>query len=148
MKEKVMIEDDKRVLTNRPKEKSSEVTKISTKQLETLGQMINANHEMNSNDIEIIILKLKNEQLRNDLKREKEFLKSFNKPNEDIEYFEKLMKSPRSNNYTSRLGYTKLKKENHPKMLKKEVTMVRTQNLLFIIVVRKDILLMCTRGRL
>ena len=40
-----------------------------------------------------------------------------------------------------------LKKENHPKVLKKEVKKVRTQNLLVIIVVRKDILLMCAGER-
>ena len=36
-----------------------------------------------------------------------------------------------------------LKKESHPKVLKKGETKVRTPNLLVIIVVRKDILLMC-----
>ena len=44
--------------------------------------------------------------MQNDLKREKEFAESFNKPNEAIKYFEQLLKSPRSNNDTSRLGYT------------------------------------------
>ena len=37
---------------------------------------------------------------------EKEFAKSFSKPNEAIKYFEQLTRSPRSNNDTSRLGYT------------------------------------------
>ena len=41
-----------------------------------------------------------------------------------------------------------LKKENHPKVLKKGATKVRTSNLLVIIVVRKDILLMCAGARL
>ena len=36
-----------------------------------------------------------------------------------------------------------LKKENHPKVQRKGTTKVRTQNLLFIIVIRKDILLIC-----
>ena len=40
------------------------------------------------------------------MRREKEIAESFNKPNEAIKYFEKLLKSPRSNNDTSRLGYT------------------------------------------
>ena len=41
-----------------------------------------------------------------------------------------------------------LKKENHPKMLKKGATKVRTPNLLVIIVVRKDMILMCVGARL
>jgi hypothetical protein len=44
--------------------------------------------------------------LRNDLKREKEFSESFNKPSEAIKYFEKLLRSPKSNNDIARLGYT------------------------------------------
>ena len=75
-------------------------------QLDTLSQMINAHNELNLIDIEITTLKLQNEQLQNDLKREKEIVESFNKPNESIKYFEKLLRSPRSNNDTSRLGYT------------------------------------------
>ena len=46
------------------------------------------NHEINSKGIEITTLKFQNEQLSNDLKREKEFTESFNKPNETIKYFE------------------------------------------------------------
>ena len=75
-------------------------------QLEIMNQVMIANHEINSKDIEITILKLQDEQLRNDLKREKEFNESFNKPNKAIKYFKQLMRSPRSNNDTSRLGYT------------------------------------------
>ena len=41
-----------------------------------------------------------------------------------------------------------MKKENHPRLLKKEVTKVRTQNSLVIFVVRNDILLMCTGERM
>ena len=41
-----------------------------------------------------------------------------------------------------------LKKESHPKMLKKETKKVRILNLILIIVVRKDILLMCAGARL
>ena len=61
---------------------------------------------MNGKDIEITTLKLQNDQLRNELREEKEFIESFNKPSEDIKYFEKLMKSPRFNNDTDGLGYT------------------------------------------
>ena len=96
-----MIEEDKRILSNRLEEKSSKLTKISNMQLDTLSQIINANYELNVKEIEITTLKL-----QNDLKREKEFVEGLNKPNEDIKYFEKLLKSPRSNNDTSGLGYT------------------------------------------
>lgn len=114
MEDKVMIEDDKRVLTNILEERSSQVTRIANMQLETLDQMMIANHELNAKDIEITTLKLKNEQLKNeqlnnDLKREKEFVESFNKPSEAIKYFEQLMRSPRFNNDTSGLGYTSTK---------------------------------------
>ena len=40
------------------------------------------------------------------MKREKEFVDSFNKPSLAIKYFEQLMRSPISNSDTSRLGYT------------------------------------------
>ena len=55
---------------------------------------MNIHHELNVKDIEITTLKLQNEQLQNDLKREKEFAESLNKPNEAIKYFEQLLKSP------------------------------------------------------
>ena len=59
-----MIEDDKRILTNILKEKTLEVNMISHMQLETLNQMMIANHELNGKDIEITTLKLQNEKLR------------------------------------------------------------------------------------
>ena len=42
--ENVMIEDDKRILTNRLEEKTLEVNRIANMQLETLSQMMIANH--------------------------------------------------------------------------------------------------------
>ena len=62
--------------------------------------MMNANYELNVKVIEITTLKLQNEQLQSDLKREKEFTESLNKTNEAIKYFEKLLRFPRSNNDT------------------------------------------------
>ena len=53
-----MIEDDKRILTNRLEEKTLEVTRISNMQLESLSQMIIENFELNAKDIEITTLKL------------------------------------------------------------------------------------------
>ena len=45
-------------------------------QLDTLSQMMNAHHELNVKDIEISRLKMQNEQLQNDLRREKEIKKN------------------------------------------------------------------------
>ena len=83
-----MIEDDERNLTNRLEEKTIEFERISNIQLDTLSQMMNAHHELNVKDIEISTLKMQNEQLQNDLKRKKEIVESFKKPNEAIKYFE------------------------------------------------------------
>ena len=96
IEEKVMIEEDKRNLANILEEKLTELSKISNMQLDTLSQMMNAHHELNVKDIEISTLKLQNEKLQNDLIKEKKIVESFNKPNEAIKYFEKLLKSPRS----------------------------------------------------
>ena len=68
--------------------------------------MVNIHHELNMKDIEISTLKIQNEQLQNKLKREKEIAENFNKSSEAIKYFEQLMKSPRTKNDTSRLGFT------------------------------------------
>ena len=57
-----MIEDDKRNLANRLKEKSIEIARVSNMQLDTLSQMMNAHHELNVKDIEISTLKMQNEQ--------------------------------------------------------------------------------------
>ena len=62
---------EKRILINTLEEKTSEVNRIAHMQLETLNQMMITNHEFFGKDIEITTLKLFNEQLRNDLKREK-----------------------------------------------------------------------------
>ena len=91
-----MLEEDKRILASRLEEKSEELSKVTNQQLDTLGQMMNIHHELNVKDIEISTLKLQNDQLQNDLKREKELNEQFNKPNEAIKYFEQLLKSPRS----------------------------------------------------
>ena len=87
IEDKAMIEDDKRNLANRIEEKSSELPRVSNMQLDTLSQMMNAHHELKVKDIEISTLKMKNEQLQNDL-REKKIAKSFNKYSEAIKKFE------------------------------------------------------------
>ena len=93
IKDRAMLEDDKRNLTNKLEEKSTELTKISNMQLDTLSQMMNADHELNMKDIEISTLKMQNEQLQNELKREKEIVESFNKASEAIKHFDQLLKS-------------------------------------------------------
>ena len=55
--------------------------------------------------------------MQNDLKKEKEFVEIFNKPNEAIKYSKKLLRSPRSNNDTSRLGYISTKEGESSKNL-------------------------------
>ena len=78
-------------------------------QLDTLSQMMNAHHELNVKDIEISTLKMQNEQLKNELRREKEIVESFNKSSESIKHFEQFLKSPRSSDDISRLGFTSTK---------------------------------------
>jgi hypothetical protein len=72
IEEKYMIEDDKRNVSSRLEEKTIEFERISNMQLVSLSQMMNAHHELNMKDIEISTLKMQNEQLQNELRREKE----------------------------------------------------------------------------
>ena len=55
--DKVMIEDDKRLLTIRLEEKTSKVHRIASMQLETMNQVMIVNHELNGKDIKITTLK-------------------------------------------------------------------------------------------
>ena len=54
-------------------------------QLEIMNQMMITNHDLNGKDIEVTTLKLQNEQLRNELRRAKEFAESFDKSSEEGE---------------------------------------------------------------
>ena len=56
VEDRVMLEDDKRNLANRLEENSTELTRISNMQMDTLGQMVNIHHELNMKDIEISTL--------------------------------------------------------------------------------------------
>ena len=58
IEDKAMLEDDKRNLSNRLEEKSTELTRISNMQMDTLSQMMNIHHELNMKYIEISTLKL------------------------------------------------------------------------------------------
>ena len=73
---------------------------------------MNVHHELNVKDIEISTL-----MLQNDLRREKEIVERFNKPNEAIKYFEQLLKSPRADNDTSGLGCTSIEEEESSKTI-------------------------------
>ena len=53
---------------------------------------MNLHHELNMKDIEISNLRMENEQLQKELKREKEIAENLNKSSEAIKYFEQLMK--------------------------------------------------------
>ena len=58
MEDKAMIEEDKKNSMNKLEEKSTELTKISNMQLDTVSQMMKAHHELNFKDIGITKLKL------------------------------------------------------------------------------------------
>ena len=79
VEDRAMLEDDKRNLANRLEEKSTELTKISNMQMDTLSQIMNTHHELNMKDIKISTLRMQNEELQNELKREKEIVENFNK---------------------------------------------------------------------
>lgn len=55
-----------------------------------------ANQELNHKDVETVNLKSQKDILKNELKKEKEYMERFNKPKEAIKYFEELMKSSSS----------------------------------------------------
>ena len=78
---------------------------------------MNAHHVLNVKDIEISTLNLHNEQWKNDLRREREIVESFNKPNEAIKYFAQLLKSPRPKNDTAGIGYTSTKEGESSKVV-------------------------------
>ena len=56
--------------------------------------------------------------MKNDLRREREIVESFNKPNEVIKYFEQLLKSPRYDNDTLGLGYKRTEEGESSKTTK------------------------------
>ena len=62
---------------------------------------------------------MKNEQLQNELTREKEIVESFNKSSKAIKHLEKLLKSPRSSNDTLGLGFTGTEEGETSKSAKK-----------------------------
>ena len=88
IEDRFMLEDDKRNLANKLEEKCTKLTRISNMQMDTLAQLMNLHHELNMKDIEISTLRMQNEQLKNELKREKETAENLNKSSEAIKYFE------------------------------------------------------------
>ena len=71
IEDKDMMEYDKRKLANRLEEMSIDLARTSNMHLDTLSLMMNSHHELNVKDIEITTLRLQNEQLQNNLRREK-----------------------------------------------------------------------------
>ena len=63
---------------------------------------------------------MQNEKLQNDLRREKEIAENLKKSSEAIKHFEQLLKSPRSNNDNSGLGFTNTKEGESSKTAKKK----------------------------
>lgn len=77
----------------------------NTNQLDLMNQLMIANQELNRKDIEIATLTSQNEQLRSELRTEKELNERMNKPSAANKYFEDLMKFPKKKGDTTGLGY-------------------------------------------
>ena len=105
VEDKVIIDDDIRILRNRLDEKIYDVQKLTNTQLELMNQAMVTNQELMTSDHEIATLKMQNEQLQNELKAEKELTKRMNKSSEAMRYFENLLRLLKSINDTSGLGY-------------------------------------------
>ena len=69
-----------------------------------INQLVIANQEENTKDLEITNLNLENEKLKNELRHEQELMERMNKISEAIKHFKDMMTSPRAKE-TSRLGY-------------------------------------------
>ena len=78
---------------------------------------------------------------------EKEIAESFNKSSEAIKHFEQLLKSPRSNNDTSRLGFTSTKEGESSKSAEERSDKGKNTKPLVISVVKRDRLVMCVGVR-
>ena len=63
IEDKVMIEDDIRILRNRLDEKTYDIKKLTNTQLELMNQEMVTNQELMISDLEIATLKIHNEQL-------------------------------------------------------------------------------------
>lgn len=99
-----MAEEDKRQMVIRLKDRSFEVQKITNNQLDMINQLIVVTQDAYRKDLEITNLRSQNEQLRSELKHEKELMERMNKPNEAIKHFEELTRSLRTKD-TFGLGY-------------------------------------------
>ena len=82
------------------------------------------------------------------MRREKEIEESFNKSSEAIKQFEQLLKSPRSSNDTSILGYTSTEEGESSKNAEETSDKMRTLNPLIISMVKRDIPLMYAGARM
>ena len=76
------------------------------------------------------------------MRREKEIIESFKKSSEAIKHFEQLIKSPRSSNDTSGLGFTSTEEGETSKSVKERSDKGKNTKPLVISVVKRDTLLM------
>ena len=63
VEDKVMVEDDIRILRNRLDEKTSDIQMLTNTQLELMNQAMVTNQELMTSDFETATLKIQNEQL-------------------------------------------------------------------------------------
>lgn len=74
--------------------------------MDMINQLMISNQDANIKDLEILNLRSLNEQLRRELRHEKELMERINKASEVVKHFEELLRSPRTND-TFGLGYNK-----------------------------------------
>lgn len=90
MEDKLMAEEEKRQMAIKLEERTFEVHKLTSHQLDMINQ------EANKKDLEITNLRSQNEQLKSELRHEKELMERMNKSNEPVKHFEELLRSPRT----------------------------------------------------
>lgn len=79
--DKIMTKEDKRQIDTRPNEMTCDVQNLTNNQLDMVNQLLLANQELNMKDMEIKNLRLEINELKNDLRYEREINERMNKPN-------------------------------------------------------------------
>ena len=90
--DKIMVEEDKRQIATKFEERSSNVQKLTNTHLDMMNHLILTNQELNRRDMEIENLRSQSDQLRSELRYEKEVVEIMNKPSKAIIYFKDLMR--------------------------------------------------------
>lgn len=102
--DKTMAEEDKRQISMRLDERTTDMQRLTNNQLDMVNQLLLVNQELGRKDMEINNLRSENDQLRNELRSIKEINKRMKKPNEAAKYVEELLRSPRRSSDRSGLG--------------------------------------------